>query len=173
MAFLDSPTSQDPLDFFLEFTHLLRLAGLRVGLTETEDAMQAVRVVTEFKSWRTALKATLIKKKEDEAIFDRIFDLYFGPWGGTHDFMGRGSGNLGQGPAAVSSESEFGADQQELATPSRADDRTESDLAPAGSCIVLVDAPPHPTNKSDKAAMQLFFNLSMIISSIEHASRAS
>ncbi|MBI1729315.1 VWA domain-containing protein [Candidatus Acetothermia bacterium] len=70
----------DPLDFFLEFTHLLRVAGLRVGLTETEDAMEAVQITSAPSDWKTALKATLVKRRGDEAIFDRVFDLYFGAW---------------------------------------------------------------------------------------------
>lgn len=67
------------LDLFLEFIRLLRVAGLRVGLTETQDALQALLMLNEQLDYmRTVLKATLIKRKADEAIFDRVFDLFFG-----------------------------------------------------------------------------------------------
>jgi uncharacterized protein with von Willebrand factor type A (vWA) domain len=67
-----------PLDLLWEFIRLLRVAGLRVGLTETQDALRALLFLHgQFRSARTALKATLIKRRADEEIFDRVFDLFF------------------------------------------------------------------------------------------------
>ncbi len=87
MILSGSHTPSSPLDLFLEFTHLLRIAGLRVGLTETEDAMRAIPLAPAPPQWRTALKATLVKRKRDEAIFDRVFDLYFGAWADSKNFL--------------------------------------------------------------------------------------
>lgn len=68
------------LELVLEFVRLLRIAGLRVGLTETQDAIRALLMLNgrQLSYMRTALKATLIKRKADEMIFDRVFDLFFG-----------------------------------------------------------------------------------------------
>ncbi|MBI1741659.1 VWA domain-containing protein [Candidatus Acetothermia bacterium] len=68
----------DSLDIFLEFIRLLRLAGLRVGLTETQDALKALSSVDDLHLTQSALKATLIKRKADQATFDRVFELFFG-----------------------------------------------------------------------------------------------
>ena len=68
----------DSLDVFLEFIRLLRLAGLRVGLTETQDALEALSIVNNLCFTQSALKATLIKRKADQATFDRVFELFFG-----------------------------------------------------------------------------------------------
>lgn len=68
-----------PLDLFLEFIRLLRVARLRVGLAETQDALRALLFLNgQFQNARPALKGTLVKCKADEEIFDRVFDLFFG-----------------------------------------------------------------------------------------------
>ncbi len=72
-------TNVAPLDSLLEFFRLLRVAGLRVGLTETQDALQAVETLDDWAWLHPALKATLIKRHADEAVFDRLFQLYFQP----------------------------------------------------------------------------------------------
>ena len=65
-----------PLDAVLTFCRLLRVAGVRVGLSETRDALSTLAVVDP--RWlRRALRATLVKKRADEATFERVFDLYF------------------------------------------------------------------------------------------------
>jgi len=77
----DTPFAHDAaLEIILGFSHLLRIAGLRVGLTETEDAVRAMQLAHNLSSWRASLKATLIKRRRDEAVFDHVFDLYFGSW---------------------------------------------------------------------------------------------
>ena len=65
-------------DIFLEFIRLLRLAGLRVGLTETQDALKALSIVDDLHHTQSVLKATLIKRKADQVTFDRVFELFFG-----------------------------------------------------------------------------------------------
>jgi hypothetical protein len=70
--------ASDPLSVLLEFIRLLRLSGLRVGLTETQDALQALTIVDQPDWSAAALKATLVKRKSDQALFDRVFNLYFG-----------------------------------------------------------------------------------------------
>ncbi len=66
------------VDIFLEFIRLLRLAGLRVGLTETQDALKTLGAIDDLQLAQAALSATLIKRKADQALFDRVFGLYFG-----------------------------------------------------------------------------------------------
>lgn len=91
------------LDLVLEFVRLLRIAGLRVGLTETQDALQALLMLNgQLDSMRTVLKATLMKRQADEAIFDRVFDLFFhlevqrrSP---QHDTSPRFPADAGKGP---------------------------------------------------------------------------
>jgi|GEM_PF-5084769 len=66
-----------PLPALLEFFRLLRLAGVRLGMTETQDALNALAQLDELRWAQPALKATLIKRKADEATFERVFELYF------------------------------------------------------------------------------------------------
>lgn len=69
--------SAAPLTVMLEFFRLLRLAGVRLGMAETQDALRALTQLDELRWVKAALKATLIKRKPDEAIFDQVFELYF------------------------------------------------------------------------------------------------
>ncbi len=63
----------------VQFVQLLRQAGLRVSTAEVVDALLAVeRAGLSDKSvFRSALKATLVKRPEDLDDFDSLFDLYF------------------------------------------------------------------------------------------------
>src|SRR5438128_12381320 len=62
-----------------EFAGLLRQNGLRVSPAEVADAARAVLAVglAERASFRGALRATLVKRGADAAVFDRLFELYF------------------------------------------------------------------------------------------------
>ena len=62
-----------------DFAGLLRQNGLRVSPAEVADAMQAVLLVglEDRDSFRGALRATLVKRGQDAAVFDRLFTLYF------------------------------------------------------------------------------------------------
>ena len=66
-----------PLDGILEFIRLLRLAGLRVGLTETQDAVHALSLFPDWTHARAVLKAALLKRNADGVVFDRAFELFF------------------------------------------------------------------------------------------------
>lgn len=62
----------------VEFVQLLRDNGLRVSPTEGLDAVRALDLIgfEDKESVRTALRATLVKRGPDAAMFERIFKLY-------------------------------------------------------------------------------------------------
>lgn len=64
----------------VEFITALRSSGVRVSLAESADAMRAVDAVGVLNrdSFKSALKATLIKEPADVPAFDQHFPLYFG-----------------------------------------------------------------------------------------------
>ena len=63
----------------VEFANLLRENGVRVSLAETLDAFGAADVtgLGEKDSFRSALRATMIKRKTELPVFEELFDLYF------------------------------------------------------------------------------------------------
>src|SRR5436309_2909415 len=63
-----------------DFISLLRQQRVCVSPAESIDALQALQYVGlgEREVVRDTLRATLVKSSEDIAIFDRLFDLYFG-----------------------------------------------------------------------------------------------
>jgi len=63
------------------FVRLLRLHGLRIGISEAVDASRAAAapgILADRELLRCALRVSLVKDCRDEAEFDRIFDLFFG-----------------------------------------------------------------------------------------------
>jgi uncharacterized protein with von Willebrand factor type A (vWA) domain len=62
-----------------EFAGLLRQNGLRISPAEVADAARATLAVglEEKAPFRGALRATLVKRGTDAAVFDRLFELYF------------------------------------------------------------------------------------------------
>jgi uncharacterized protein with von Willebrand factor type A (vWA) domain len=62
-----------------DFAGLLRQNGLRISPAEVADAAQAALLVgmEDRASFRGALRATLVKRGQDAAVFDRLFELYF------------------------------------------------------------------------------------------------
>ncbi|HYS07129.1 MAG TPA: VWA domain-containing protein [Myxococcales bacterium] len=62
-----------------DFTGLLRQNGLRISPAEVADAAQAALLVgmDDRSSFRGALRATLVKRGQDAAVFDRLFEIYF------------------------------------------------------------------------------------------------
>lgn len=63
----------------IEFIRALRAAGVRISLAESQDAMfgvdeTGVRNVATFKS---AMKATLVKNQRDQPLFETFFPLFF------------------------------------------------------------------------------------------------
>lgn len=62
-----------------EFAELLRHNGVRVGPGEIADAARAIDLVglEDRATFRSALRACLVKRGSDAATFDRLFALYF------------------------------------------------------------------------------------------------
>lgn len=67
----------------LEFSNILRRAGVRVSTAETLDAFHALEVLSigDRESFRGALGATMVKRAEDVATFHELFDLF---WSGFY-----------------------------------------------------------------------------------------
>ena len=63
----------------VEFVEVLRQNGLKVSLSETQDAARAVALlgVEERSVFRSTLQATLCKRSVDVDVFGRAFDFYF------------------------------------------------------------------------------------------------
>src|SRR5271170_6897452 len=63
----------------VEFANLLRQNGVRVSLAETLDAFgaSAVTGLGERESFRSALRATMIKRRSELPVFEELFDVYF------------------------------------------------------------------------------------------------
>ena len=62
------------------FVRLLRLSGVRIGVSEAVDGMRALGVpgiAGDRELTRAALRVSLIKDRRDEPIFDRVFDRFF------------------------------------------------------------------------------------------------
>jgi len=62
-----------------DFAGLLRQNGLRISPAEVADAAQAAVLVGmgDRGAFRGALRATMVKRGQDAAVFDRLFELYF------------------------------------------------------------------------------------------------
>ncbi len=69
-----------------EFAQLLRQNGLRVSPAESEDAVRALGLLPleEKPLFRAALRATLVKRGADVALFDRLFELF---WSGAKELI--------------------------------------------------------------------------------------
>ncbi|MFK7988775.1 MAG: VWA domain-containing protein [Sandaracinaceae bacterium] len=63
----------------IEFVHAGRRAGLRISTSESMDAQRAAGLVgfSERAALRGALAATLCKRIQDQATFDRVFERFF------------------------------------------------------------------------------------------------
>jgi uncharacterized protein with von Willebrand factor type A (vWA) domain len=63
----------------VEFANLLRQNGVRVSLAETLDAFGASEVtgLAERDSFRSALRATMVKRAPELPVFEELFDLFF------------------------------------------------------------------------------------------------
>ncbi|GAB4011102.1 VWA domain-containing protein [Nocardioides ultimimeridianus] len=62
------------------FVRLLRLHGIRIGISEVADASRACAVpgvLADREVLRSALRVCLVKDRRDEAAFDRVFDRFF------------------------------------------------------------------------------------------------
>jgi hypothetical protein len=63
----------------IEFVEVLRQNGLKIGVSETRDAVEAIAQtgVDDPGLFRAALATTLCKRAADETTFNRAFELYF------------------------------------------------------------------------------------------------
>lgn len=66
-------------DNIVHFARVLRKAGLRLGPAAVTDAIEAVQAIGigEREEFYTALHATLVKRHEDDAVFDEAFRLFW------------------------------------------------------------------------------------------------
>ena len=79
-------------DVTLRFINDLRAAGLRISLSESMDAVQAVAAVgIERELLREALAASLVKEEEDRPLFDEVFARFFAGPGSRRKSRPRGS----------------------------------------------------------------------------------
>ena len=89
------------LDRIVEFSELLRRNGIRVSLPENMDAARALELVgvADQKQFKSALRASLIKRSIDAKTFDELFDVYFlGLAGTARDLEQKLMQQLGMGP---------------------------------------------------------------------------
>ena len=68
----------------VEFTNLLRKAGVRVSVAESLDAFNAIdeMPLEDRELFKDALRTTMVKRGDDIDTYDRLFDLF---WSGFHD----------------------------------------------------------------------------------------
>ena len=66
-------------DKIVAFTALLRANGLRVSMAEHLDAFHAVQClgVSDRETFKTGLRAAMIKRSVDIPVYDELFELYF------------------------------------------------------------------------------------------------
>lgn len=64
----------------LDLTHALRDAGIPVGISEADDAVRALGHIdlSDRRSFRAALAASIVKSEAHRPTFDTLFELYFG-----------------------------------------------------------------------------------------------
>ena len=80
------------LDAMIRFADSLRRAGVAVSLVEVLDAAEALRHVDLAAKGdvRTALAATMVKRPEDYAVFERLFEVAFLPPTPAHHSLAEG-----------------------------------------------------------------------------------
>lgn len=67
------------LERILEFSQMLRRNGVRVSVSENMDAVRALELlgIADRTLFKSALRASLVKRSIDVEPFNRLFDLYF------------------------------------------------------------------------------------------------
>ena len=68
----------------LQFSNLLRKSGVRVSMSESIDAFQALDELSlgDREVFQDALRATMVKRSEEIPTFDQLFELY---WSAFYD----------------------------------------------------------------------------------------
>ena len=63
----------------IDFIRALRAAGVRISLAESQDAMFGVDEtgVRHADTFKSTMKATLVKNQRDQPVFDYFFPLFF------------------------------------------------------------------------------------------------
>ncbi|MFW5748197.1 MAG: vWA domain-containing protein [Chloroflexota bacterium] len=63
----------------VEFIRALRAAGVRISLSESQDALYGTEVVgiRDQDTFKSAMKTTLVKDNKDQTVFDYFFPLFF------------------------------------------------------------------------------------------------
>ena len=91
----------------LEFTNILRKSGIRVSPAEAIDAFVALDElsVEDREVFKDALRTTMVKRGEEIATYDHLFDLF---WSGFYDNLRE---SFGQATAGMA---EMGIDVEEL-----------------------------------------------------------
>lgn len=79
----------------IEFINVLRKNGIRVSLSEDLDALEVLRFIPleERETFKSALRATLVKSAQDMEAFDELFDIYFS---GLGEVIKNGLDNVSQ-----------------------------------------------------------------------------
>lgn len=79
----------------IEFINVLRKNGIRVSLSEDLDAFEVLRFIPleERETFKSALRATLVKSAQDMEAFDELFDIYFS---GLGEVIKNGLDNVSQ-----------------------------------------------------------------------------
>jgi uncharacterized protein with von Willebrand factor type A (vWA) domain len=70
----------------VEFTNILRKAGVRVSVAEAIDSFMALDEMSldDRELFKDALRTTMVKHSDDISTYDRLFDLF---WSGFHDAL--------------------------------------------------------------------------------------
>jgi hypothetical protein len=91
----------------LEFTNILRKSGIRVSTAEAIDAFEALDELSldDREIFRDALRTTMVKRGEEIATYDELFDLF---WSGFYDNLRQAFGD------AASVLSKLGTDLDQL-----------------------------------------------------------
>ncbi|MCP5059506.1 MAG: VWA domain-containing protein [bacterium] len=81
----------------VDFTNLLRKSGIRVSVAESIDAFTALDELSlaDREVFKDALRTTMVKRSEDIATFDQMFDLYWSAfYDGLRDSFDKASGDM-------------------------------------------------------------------------------
>ncbi len=91
----------------LEFTNILRKSGIRVSTAEAIDAFSALEQLSldDREVFRDALRTTMVKRGEEIASYDELFDLF---WSGFYDNLRHAFGD------AAASLARLGTDLDQL-----------------------------------------------------------
>ncbi|MGY8804942.1 MAG: VWA domain-containing protein, partial [bacterium] len=84
----------------VEFTNLLRKSGIRVSVAEGINAFEALDELSidDRGLFKDALRTTMIKRGDEIATFDQLFDLF---WSGFYDSLRDSFGDVGEKMAGM------------------------------------------------------------------------